>query len=120
MKKQKNFKSKLSNLIINIKKRSFLAWNDPYENIREWFWHQEDAETGLSRTYCRLVINREQLLYSGWASTPQQGYKMLDSALRGGGVIWRKKYFPFGKLPKEVRATLREEWHNTWRVVEIG
>jgi|TARA_R100000149_G_C5871561_1_gene135524 hypothetical protein len=115
MKKERNFKSKLKGLISNIQNNTFLAWNDPYQNIYEWFWSREN----IGRTYCRLVVNREKLMYCSWANTPQQGWKLLDSALRGGGIIWRNRYFQFRDLPKDVREALRVEWHRNWRV-EIG
>lgn len=114
MKKERNFKSKLNQLIVNVRNNTFLAWNNPREDIHEWFWSREN----IGRTYCRLVINREYLTYCSWSANPKQGYKMLDSALRGGGIIWRNRYFQFRDLPKDVRTTLREEWHKTWRVVD--
>jgi len=123
MEKQKNFKAKLKGLISNVRNQTFLPWTYPYKNIREWFWRQEEyfeyyGERKFSRTFCRLVIDREYLRWSCWAIDPKVRWRYFDSALRGGGVIWRKKYTPFRNLPEEVRTTLREEWHKTWRVTD--
>lgn len=119
-----NFQAKLSNLALNISNNSFLSWNNPREEISSWFFYQEDRKfwqgnsgPAVPRTYCRLVIDREKLMMASHCVNSRSGYKALDSALRGGGVIWRSRFTPFSKLPKEVKETLRALWHEQYRVV---
>lgn len=65
----------------NLQNSSFLLWNNPQENIREF------AGGNLPVGYARLVLDRGAWCYLYFSDTTKERYKLFDQAIRSGGLL---------------------------------